>query len=248
MDKTSRFSDFSISGDLPTEVIALRTAGYYFAKNVFDRLFSLIVLLILSPILALIAILIKMDSPGPVLFKQKRVGAQLRNHHCCSQWERVDFTCYKFRTMQDNADSKIHQAYVTALINHDEVTMRKMEGEDSSLHKLTNDKRITRLGKFLRKSSLDELPQFINVLKGDMSVVGPRPAIPYEVDQYSPWHLRRLQTKPGITGLQQITARCTRSFDEQVSLDLQYILNQNFWLDLYIILRTPIAVFLQRGA
>jgi lipopolysaccharide/colanic/teichoic acid biosynthesis glycosyltransferase len=126
--------------------------------------------------------------------------------------------------------------------------MVALQGAPTQPRKLVNDNRIIRPGKFLRKLSLDELPQLWNVLIGDMSLIGPRPAIPYEVDMYKPWHLRRLEAQPGITGLQQVTARCTTDFDEQVQYDIEYIDNQSLWLDIKIIIKTPLAILSTKGA
>jgi lipopolysaccharide/colanic/teichoic acid biosynthesis glycosyltransferase len=223
--------------------------GYYVAKRWFDFIFALVVLTLIAPLLLLIALLIYIYSPGPVFFVQERVGSKRRRSPDGKMyWEKENFRCYKFRTMRINADPAIHQAYVKALIENDEAQMTAIQGAPTQPRKLVNDTRIIRPGKFLRKLSLDELPQFFNVLRGDMSVVGPRPAIPYEVDMYKSWHLQRLGAQPGITGLQQVTARCTADFDEQVNLDLQYIKSQSFWLDLKIILKTPLAMLFAKGA
>lgn len=220
---------------------------YYLIKRIIDIVFSGCVLLVLLPVFVVLAIVIKLDSPGPVIFKQKRVGARIRHSDHVDKWEKTEFNCYKFRSMQHKASEDIHKKYIKALISNDQITMTEMEGGPGKLHKLTSDPRITRIGKVLRKYSLDELPQFWNVFIGDMSLVGPRPNIPYEVEMYNQTHLGRLQAKPGITGLQQITARCTASFEDQVKLDLQYIEQQSIWLDLFILIKTPVTVFTQKG-
>jgi lipopolysaccharide/colanic/teichoic acid biosynthesis glycosyltransferase len=150
--------------------------------------------------------------------------------------------------MQINADTSIHQAYIKALIENDEAKMAAIQGAPTQPRKLVNDSRVIRPGKILRKLSLDELPQFWNVLIGDMSLVGPRPAIPYEVKMYKPWHIRRLEAQPGITGLQQITARCNTDFDTQVQFDIDYVDNQSFLLDMKILFKTPLAVISTKGA
>ena len=150
--------------------------------------------------------------------------------------------------MHHNADVSVHQAYIKALIDNDHEQIHALQGDTSSIHKLVHDLRITRPGRLLRKFSLDELPQLINVLRGDMSLVGPRPAIPYEVDMYKPWHLQRLEAQPGITGLQQVTSRSAADFDEQVRLDIEYVNRRSFWLDIKIILRTPFVIISTRGA
>jgi lipopolysaccharide/colanic/teichoic acid biosynthesis glycosyltransferase len=150
--------------------------------------------------------------------------------------------------MKIDADPSVHQAYIKALIENDETQMAVLQGAPTQPRKLVNDSRIIRPGKLLRKLSLDELPQLWNVLIGDMSLIGPRPAIPYEVEMYKPWHLRRLEAHQGITGLQQVTARCTTDFDEQVQYDIEYIDNQSLWLDIKIIIKTPLAILSTKGA
>jgi len=134
------------------------------------------------------------------------------------------------------------------LMSEDKQRMADLQGGETQIRKLTHDPRITHLGRILRISSLDETPQFWNVLKGDMSLVGPRPAIPYEVEMYKPWYRRRLETKPGITGLWQVTARCSADFEESVRLDIHYIEEQSLWLDIKILLKTPLAVISCKGA
>lgn len=221
---------------------------YYAAKRVMDVLGASVLLLLLAPLLLLIALAIRLYSPGPVLFVQERVGAIRVGRAGAWGWQRRNFRCFKFRTMHVNCDPSIHRAYVKALIDNDPEKMARLQGRPSAIRKLMHDARITRPGRLLRKFSLDELPQFWNVLRGDMSLVGPRPAIPYEIDMYKPWHLGRLQAQPGLTGLQQITARCTADFDQQVKLDLEYIERQSLWLDLIIAIKTPLAVIHSRGA
>ncbi|MEJ2171006.1 MAG: sugar transferase, partial [Desulfobacterales bacterium] len=177
-----------------------------------------------------IAVLIKLTSPGPVLFRQKRVGKNGK-----------PFTFLKFRTMYHNCDQTIHRDYVTRLIHS---CAEKHDCNGSSYYKLTHDPRITSLGRLLRTTSLDELPQLINVIKGDMSLVGPRPPIDYEVENYRHWQLRRiLEAKPGITGLWQVDGRSITTFADQVRLDLRYAERQSFWLNLWIIFKTFKAVF-----
>jgi lipopolysaccharide/colanic/teichoic acid biosynthesis glycosyltransferase len=233
---------------LALNIISKGRYFYYAIKRVMDLFISLSVLIILSPLLLIVSILIKLDSPGPVFFKQDRVGIKRKSVNHVNYWQRVTFTCYKFRTMISDADYSIHRSYIKALIDNDTDGIVALQGEESKTRKLTHDSRITKIGKFLRKSSIDEIPQFINVIKGEMSIVGPRPAIPYEVEMYKPWYFRRLETKPGITGLWQVTARSSCDYDEIIKLDIEYVEHQSFWLDLKIILKTPIAVLLCRGA
>ena len=221
---------------------------YYAVKRMMDFVIAFILLMFLSPLMLLVAVIIFIYSPGPIFFKQERVGARRQSHGGRSSWKRVNFQCYKFRTMKIDADPSVHQAYVKALIENDEAQMAALQGAPTQPRKLVNDTRIIRPGKFLRKLSLDELPQLWNVLIGDMSLIGPRPAIPYEVEMYKPWHLRRLEAQPGITGLQQVTARCTTDFDQQVQFDIEYIDNQSLWLDIKIIIKTPLAIVSTTGA
>jgi lipopolysaccharide/colanic/teichoic acid biosynthesis glycosyltransferase len=222
--------------------------GYYLSKRVMDFILSLLALILLSPLLAIVAVLIKLDSSGPVIFKQDRITVKRKTHADITYWQKITFRCYKFRTMVCDANPSLHQTYIKALIENDCQSMAEIQGEDTKVRKLTHDPRITRLGRILRKTSIDEIPQFINVLKGEMSLVGPRPAIPYEIEMYKSWHFRRLETKPGITGLWQVTARSLCDFDQIIKLDIDYVDHQSLWLDLKIILKTPIAVLFCRGA
>ncbi len=200
-------------------------------KRAIDVVGSLAALALLSPLFAVIAVLIKRTSQGPVFFRQTRIG----------QFGE-EFTFLKFRSMYINSDPAIHQEYVRNLIN------KKVNDSDGTF-KIKNDPRVTSIGRFIRKTSLDELPQFINVLKGDMSLVGPRPPIPYELESYSLWHRRRiLEARPGITGEWQVYGRSRTTFDEMVRMDLHYIRNQSLWLDLKILFKTPFAVFSGDGA
>ncbi len=248
-------------GETPVELTAADRRVYYALKRIMDVTLAVILLLFALPIMIVAAIAIYIYSPGPIFFIQERVGARRRRRGTTVTWEPVNFRCFKFRTMKCNADPSIHKAYIQALIENNEKEMQAVQERateprkrasqqqaPAETRKLTDDSRIIRPGRILRKLSIDELPQLINVLRGEMSMIGPRPAIPYEVDMYKPWHMLRLQALPGITGLQQVTARCTADFDEQVRLDIQYIENQSIWLDLEIALKTPLAVLFARGA
>jgi lipopolysaccharide/colanic/teichoic acid biosynthesis glycosyltransferase len=200
-------------------------------KRVVDVSGSVVALLVLSPVFLSIAVLIKATSKGPVFFRQKRIGQA-----------GTEFTFLKFRSMHVNSDPAIHQEYVRKLISQ-ELT------EADGTYKIKNDPRVTPIGRFLRKSSLDELPQFINVLKGEMSLVGPRPPIPYEFENYSLWHRRRiLEARPGLTGVWQVAGRSRTTFDEMVRMDLRYIREQSLWLDVKILFKTPLAVLKGDGA
>lgn len=222
--------------------------GYYMIKRIIDFALAALLLVIFSPLMVIIGLSIVLYSPGPIFFSQERVGAKRYYYGKQLSWGRSNFSCYKFRTMRINADTSIHQAYIQALIGNDQTQIDAIQGQVSNIRKLVRDPRITRPGKFLRKFSLDELPQLWNVLRGDMSLVGPRPAIPYEVELYKPWYMQRLEAQPGITGLQQITARSAIDFDNQVLLDIRYIEKQSLWFDFEIMLKTPFVVISTRGA
>jgi lipopolysaccharide/colanic/teichoic acid biosynthesis glycosyltransferase len=201
-------------------------------KRVMDVVGSLMALVFLSPFLLSIAAAIKLTSEGPVLFKQKRVGRHGKT-----------FVFLKFRSMFVNNDAKAHEKYVKELIAGT-AERKSRDGSEEGVFKLVDDPRITKIGKFLRRTSLDELPQFLNVLKGDMSLVGPRPPIPYELEAYDIWHRRRvLEAKPGLTGIWQVQGRSRVGFDDMVRLDLQYARTWSPWMDLKIMVRTPKAMF-----
>jgi lipopolysaccharide/colanic/teichoic acid biosynthesis glycosyltransferase len=232
---TGRPSNPALYPDLTS--LGSRKRSLLVVKRVIDIVGSALALLLCSPIFLAIAAAIKLTSKGPVLFRQQRVG---QFGQC--------FTFLKFRSMFVNNDHFIHQKYVTELIaNEGKSESAKTDG--NSVYKLKDDKRITPVGKFLRRTSLDELPQFINVLMGQMSLVGPRPAIPYELAAYQTWHRRRvLETKPGITGVWQVAGRSRVRFDEMVRMDLRYAMAWSPWLDLKILLLTPLAVIRGSGA
>jgi lipopolysaccharide/colanic/teichoic acid biosynthesis glycosyltransferase len=217
---------------------------YLVLKRGLDLILASAALALVWPLMVLIAVLVKLDSPGPAIFTQRRVGARWRHGGSDGEWEVTTFDFYKFRTMTHGCDSSVHKAFVAALVDG----QPSVSPADAEPYKLWNDPRITRLGRWLRKSSLDELPQLFNVLKGDMSLVGPRPPIPYEVEMYQPWHRQRLAAKPGLTGWWQVTGRSSVDFDEMVRQDIWYIEHQSLWLDLTILLKTPLAVLTGKGA
>lgn len=206
-------------------------------KRIIDIAGSGALLLLSSPFLLAIAIVIKLTSKGPVVFRQERIG---------QFGER--FKCLKFRTMYANNDPKIHQEFVQKFIAGQKEA--KNAGESNApVFKITNDPRVTPIGRFLRKTSLDEFPQFWNVLKGEMSLVGPRPPVPYEFQVYDTWHRRRvLEVKPGVTGLWQVSGRSRTSFDDMVRLDVRYSQSWSIGLDIKILLATPRAVLGGEGA
>jgi lipopolysaccharide/colanic/teichoic acid biosynthesis glycosyltransferase len=204
-----------------------------FSCRVLDILGASILLILLSPLLALIAILVRLDSPGSPIFRQRRVGRDTE-----------PFTVNKFRTMHDGVPHDRHREYVLGLIagEHREHTT------PGPHFKMTDDARITRFGRALRRSSLDELPQLWNVLRGEMSLVGPRPAIPYEVEHYPPHWFARFAVKPGVTGLWQVNGRSTVTLEEMVALDVEYAQRRSLRLNLAILIRTVPAVLSGRGA
>ena len=205
-------------------------------KRIYDLLVATFALLITSPIFFLVSLCIKCTSRGSVLYAQTRVG------------QKGDlFTLYKFRTMKTNSENEVHRNYVTKLIGGEIKKQRQSEDEEC-LYKLKNDHRITRVGRFLRIWSLDELPQLLNVLKGDMSLVGPRPPLSYEVEKYNAWQLQRLDALPGLTGLWQVNGRSRTTFDEMVRLDIQYIRNASLSRDIKISLQTLKAILRRDGA
>ncbi len=209
----------------------------YLLKRSLDIVGSLVGILFLSPLMLITALAIKVTSPGPVIFKQSRLGKS-----------GVPFVFYKFRSMFWNTDDRIHREYIGHLIqgNLEEINQGDKE---KPLYKIRSDPRVTRVGRIIRKTSIDELPQLFNVLKGEMSLVGPRPPLPYEVEKYQSWHLRRiLGMKPGITGLWQVDGRSATSFDDMVRFDIQYIQNCSLMLDIKTLIKTVKAVLHSAGA
>lgn len=201
------------------------------AKRAIDLVVAVLLLVLLMPLLALLAVLVALDSPGPVLFRQTRQGLGRR-----------PFTVFKFRTMRHGAAADLHRRYIAKLAREGDTAPA---GE---LKKLTADPRITRGGRFLRKTSLDELPQLINVVRGEMSLVGPRPALDYELEHYRPEHFERFEVRPGITGLWQVSGRSALGFHEMLELDSEYARRQGPLLDAAILARTPVALVRNRAA
>jgi lipopolysaccharide/colanic/teichoic acid biosynthesis glycosyltransferase len=201
------------------------------AGRLLDMTIAVVALLVLVPVLVGTAIAVRLSSPGPVLFRQRRLGRDMR-----------PFTVLKFRTMRADADSALHRDYVRSLIGTD-----APENPPDNLYKLVVDPRVTRVGRVLRSWSLDEVPQLWNVLRGDMSLVGPRPVIEYEVEQYPDWYLRRFAVKPGMTGLWQVSGRNERTYEEMVRFDVEYAERRSLWLDLRILARTAIVVMRRQG-
>ena len=214
----------AVSPTAPGEIRIGRSGLYHFSKRCFDLLAGSAILVMLLPVFPLIAVMIKLDGRGPVFFKQDRVGKRGRV-----------FKFYKFRSMCENADT-------------DRRELESLNEQDGPVFKMRSDPRVTSIGRFLRQSSLDEIPQILNVLKGDMSIVGPRPQLAHEVERYTAWQRRRLEVMPGITCLWQISGRSHISFEEWMRLDLEYIRTRSFRTDFLIFLKTIPAVIARRGA
>jgi len=228
------------------------------ARRVMDVALSLLLLPLALPMMALVWLAIRLDSPGPAIFIQERIGKGGR-----------PFRMYKFRTMQHNLDDSFHRAFMKAFVNgqigggEDEddkndrfyqaafakafVTSQRGNNRSGKIYKPIQASQVTRVGHILRKTSLDELPQIFNVLRGDMSLVGPRPNVPWEVEEYQPWHYRRLEVLPGITGLAQVRGRSGINFDNIVEYDIEYIKNQSLGLDLKIMWWTVFTVLFSEG-
>jgi lipopolysaccharide/colanic/teichoic acid biosynthesis glycosyltransferase len=216
------------------ELTAPKLQGHQLAlKRAVDIAGATVGLVVLSPLLALVALAVALDSPGPVFFRQERIGVGGRR-----------FRVWKFRTMQHGASDSSHRDLVTRMLAGDEEGTRQTGADGREVFKLVNDPRVTRLGALLRRTSLDELPQLINVLTGEMSLVGPRPPVPYEFEAYDHWQFDRLQVRPGITGLWQVSGRNLLSYRQMCELDVEYVRRWSVGLDLRILCRTiPVVLF-----
>jgi len=201
-------------------------------KRGLDIGLAVVLLVISSPIWLVAAILIKLTSPGPILFRQERVGAR-----------GAIFTCLKFRTMHHGASDEAHRELVSRMLS----TRERSTTGDGQPYKVNGDSRVIPVGRWLRRTSLDELPQLINVIRGEMSIVGPRPPLAYEVDSYEDWQRERLGVRPGITGLWQVSGRNRLSYHEMVALDIEYIRSWSIATDLLIMISTPWVMFIDRG-
>jgi lipopolysaccharide/colanic/teichoic acid biosynthesis glycosyltransferase len=222
--------DVSTMAEL-TRTVAHPRPATSLARRALDVSVAGTVLLLMVPVIALAALAVRMSSPGPVLFRQRRLGRHMQ-----------PFTVLKFRTMRADADSALHRDYVRSLIG-----TQPPEDAPENLYKLVIDPRVTRVGRFLRSWSLDEVPQLWNVLRGEMSLVGPRPVIEYEVEQYPDWYLRRFAVKPGLTGLWQVSGRNEKTYEEMVRYDIEYAERRSLWLDLRILARTALVVMRRQG-
>ena len=226
-----------MSADEPTTALGLqsRTLPAPLStglRRALDLTVALIVLVVLAPVLLLAALLVRLETPGSPFFRQRRLGR-----------DGVPFTVNKFRTMHADADQTPHREFIAQLMT----APQEPGAADDALFKLAGDARVTRVGRLLRRTSIDELPQLINVVRGEMSLVGPRPAIPYELEHYQPWFRERFAVKPGLTGLWQVSGRNRRTFEEMIRLDVEYARRQSLLLDLSILARTPWAVLTSRG-
>ena len=233
------------------------TLGYRLLKRALDLVVASIALLLLSPLLLVIAAAIRLDTKGPAIFQQERVrGRRVRGGSDRDavddpgSWEVVPFVLYKFRTMEANADISLHRDYMTAYLQGDEGRLDALRPgrKDGESFRPAHDPRVTRVGSILRKMSLDELPQLWNVIRGQMSLVGPRPPLGYEIALYKERHLSRLTVRPGLTGLAQVSGRTSLGFEDQVDLDLAYLRRRSLWLDMKILLWTIPTVLSREGA
>jgi lipopolysaccharide/colanic/teichoic acid biosynthesis glycosyltransferase len=213
--------------------VPLKRPYEFFVKRVFDLTVTLIALAFLWPVMLFVALLIRLDSPGPALFVQKRIGKGNR-----------PFDIYKFRTMAHNLDDSAHRKFMQSFVRGE-----IGQGSDGkTIYKPFSESQVTRVGRILRKTSLDELPQLLNVLKGEMSLVGPRPNVPYEVEAYKEWHKERLSVLPGITGLAQVSGRSAIDFDQIARYDIEYARRISLGLDLRVLIATVTSVFNGKGA
>jgi lipopolysaccharide/colanic/teichoic acid biosynthesis glycosyltransferase len=208
---------------------------YRWWKNVFDRLAAFFLIIVLSPLMAVVALIIRLDSPGSVVFRREQVGENGKR-----------FTLYKFRTMQTNNNDYKYKAYLVRYILEDAPYTVDENGQ--GVYKVIDDPRVTRFGAILRKTNIDELLQLFNILKGEMSFIGPRPDIPFAVNMYHDWHLQRLEIKPGIAGLWQVSGRKECSFKEMVNLDIEYIKKQSLFLDIKIFILTIVLILKMDGS
>jgi lipopolysaccharide/colanic/teichoic acid biosynthesis glycosyltransferase len=224
--------------------------GYHLAKRIIDVTISLLMLLCLAPLMLVIAAAIRLDTPGPAIYSHERLGGRRRKVDGRWTWVLEPFTLYKFRTMVADADHVLHRGYMMAYLTADETALAALRpgraaGES---YRPSHDPRVTRLGRFLRTISVDELPQLWNVLRGDMSLVGPRPPLAYELEAYQERHLGRLASRPGLTGWAQVRGRCTIGFEDMVRLDVEYIERRSIAFDLKVLALTIPVVLSRTGA
>ena len=201
-----------------------------------------LIAVVAAPLMAVIAVAIRLDTPGPALFRQIRMGARQSSD---GSWKPAEFEVFKFRSMHHGADESRHREYIEAFVNGE---AHEVESPSGSTFKLNGDDRVTRVGRFIRRTSLDELPQIFNVLRGEMSLVGPRPVPLYEVEGYADHHMERFGCPPGITGTWQVYGRGRVTFEEMIEMDVRYVRTRNLWLDIKLLLATIPAALSGRGA
>jgi lipopolysaccharide/colanic/teichoic acid biosynthesis glycosyltransferase len=242
-------TDVALSRPLPEELPRVEGHGYHVAKRALDIVLAGVLLVLFAPVMLLIAVAIRLDGPGPALFAHERIRGRRVQRDGRWIWLHQPFTMYKFRTMRVDADPSIHRDYMAAYVAGDQERLNALRPgrKDGESFRPAADPRVTRVGAVLRRLSLDELPQLWNVVRGDMSLVGPRPPLPYELEMYQEHYLRRLDSRPGLTGLAQVRGRTTIGMETTVDLDLEYIANRSIWLDLKILLLT-IPIVLMQGA
>lgn len=232
----------SMSEAIPVDGYTSTSFLHLVSKRVIDLTLSLVLLVVLAPLLAIIAIAIRLDSKGPALFVQPRIGALWNRRDNGAVWERTVFSVYKFRSMYTDTDDEAHKEYIRKFVNGE-----SYDGSKDNF-KITGDPRVTRVGHILRRTSLDELPQLFNVVKGDMSLVGPRPVPKYEVELYDNEHMERFCAVPGMTGYWQVYGRGSVPFDEMIEMDTTYVKKQSLRLDMWLLVMTVPAVFRGNGA
>lgn len=213
-------------------------------KRGFDLFTAGALLVVLAPVFLVVAVAIRLDSRGPVLFHQDRVGASPRFRRGVTEWEATTFRVHKFRSMKTDSDDTAHREYIASFVEG----AAEESGKGGSTFKLVDDPRVTRVGRILRRTSIDELPQLLNVLAGEMSLVGPRPVPTYEAEQYEAWQMERLHARPGMTGYWQVYGRGNVTFEEMIRMDIFYVQNQSLLLDLKLLALTVPAVVSGRGA
>jgi lipopolysaccharide/colanic/teichoic acid biosynthesis glycosyltransferase len=237
-------------GRVPVTRESWRRSVSWAVKRTLDLVGGLVVGIVVAPLALLIAVAIRLDSRGPAIYVQRRVRRTLVRENGSCYWQLTTFSFYKFRTMAKDVPADLHKQYTEAYIAGDESRIAEFHASSNGngSYKLESDPRVTRIGRFLRKSSLDELPQLWNVVRGDMSLVGPRPPLEYEVTKYDEQHFERLGGPGGITGLWQVRGRCETSFEEMIALDIEYFERRSILLDIGILVMTVPAVLSGRGA
>jgi lipopolysaccharide/colanic/teichoic acid biosynthesis glycosyltransferase len=224
-----------------------RGHAYFAVKRCFDVVVASVLLVLLAPVMVSVAVAVRLTSRGPAIFRQQRIRGRRIGRET---WVLEPFTIHKFRTMFVQAEPLLHQEYITAYINgdHERLSALRPDRREGESYRPSNDPRVTRLGAWLRRTSIDELPQLWDVLRGNMSLVGPRPPVPYEVALYGPEELLRLTTPGGITGWAQVRGRCAIDFPELIRLDVEYLRRQGLWFDLRVLLSTLPVIVSTEGA